>query len=319
MLKTLLSLFLLIPSLSWALTFKNGEIVNKSKKVNYEFLDKDFIFDFSKNISWPEDSKMWGEIETHGRISQNAWNLRYETEIVRDGDYSLRFEMRNDDCGSADCSGRDKAGRSEVAFFDSDIPEKDTRGHLGKVWYAWSIYIPKGTNSIRPAYTIIGQFKMFSDYLKINKDRFGLGSSIDEDCPEIPILFKLEKTGIELNVEGVTACEVNYGKLVLHEKNLHDKWHDFLMHVNWTDKEDGFIKLWVNEKFVLDKKGKTINKIVRKKDNGDKQGPSFRFGIYNGKRHTPVQTQIMYYDSMRAGKKCDSVAIWHDCKNLPKN
>ena len=47
MLKTLLSLFLLIPSLSWALTFKNGEIVNESKKMNYEFLDKDFIFDFS--------------------------------------------------------------------------------------------------------------------------------------------------------------------------------------------------------------------------------------------------------------------------------
>ena len=39
--KTLLALFLLIPSLSWALTFKNEEIVNESKKVNYEFLDKD--------------------------------------------------------------------------------------------------------------------------------------------------------------------------------------------------------------------------------------------------------------------------------------
>ena len=79
-------------------------------------------------------------METHGRIAPNPWNLRYETKIIRDGKYSLRFEMRDGDCHKRDCDRPNKAGRSEVSF-DGDFP-KNAKGHVGNVWYAWSMYIP---------------------------------------------------------------------------------------------------------------------------------------------------------------------------------
>ena len=48
-------------------------------------LDENFVFK-------PEKTDKWGKPTTHSRISQNSWNLRYDTEVVRNGKYSLRFE-----------------------------------------------------------------------------------------------------------------------------------------------------------------------------------------------------------------------------------
>ena len=49
------------------------------------------------------------------------------------------------------------------------------------------MYIPEKTNHIRPAYTILGQFKMPTAYIE-QLDRVN-SSGFDEDCPEIPLLF----------------------------------------------------------------------------------------------------------------------------------
>ena len=46
-------------------------------------------------------------------------------------------------------------------------------------------------------------------------------------------------------------------------------------------------------------------------------GPSFRFGIYNGKRFKTAETQVVYYDAFKSGKNCKKTALFHDCKNLP--
>ena len=95
---------------------------------------------------------------------------------------------------------------------------------------------------------------------------------IDEDCPEIPILFKLEREGVTIEKDGVLQCE-GYGReLIIPTKALHNKWHDFLMNINWTDKEDGFIDLWINDKLVYQSKGKTFGKLLKRK----KMGKNFR-------------------------------------------
>ena len=286
----------------------------KAKDPPKKYLDENYVFKHSKFIKWPEKTGSWGKIETHGRIAPNPWNLRYETKIVRDGKYSLRFEMRDGDCHRRDCDRSNKAGRSEV-IFQGNYPSS-AKGHIGNVWYAWSMYIPEGTNHIRPAYTILGQFKMPSDYIK-QLDRVN-SSGFDEDCPEIPIVFKLEREGVTIEKDGVLQCE-GYGReLIIPTNALHNKWHDFLMNVNWTDKEDGFIDLWINDKLVYQSKGKTFGKLLKRKKDGKKMGPNFRFGIYNGKRKIPVKTQVAYYDSFRSGKKCKKTALFHDCNNLPK-
>ena len=106
--------------------------------------------------------------------------------------------------------------------------------------------------------------------------------------------------------------------LIIPRKDLYNKWKDFLMEVIWTEKDTGIINLWVNDKLVYRHKGKTVGaKILRKKDNRI-HGITFRFGIYNGKRHkVDYKTQIAYYDSFARSRKCKKAAMWLDCKNLP--
>ena len=278
-----------------------------------KFLDENYVFKDLQFIKWPEKTGIWGKIETHGRIAPNPWNLRYEKKIVRDGKYSLRFEMRNGDCHKRDCDRPNKAGRSEVTF-DGAYP-KNAKGNVGNVWYAWSIYVPEDTHHIRPAYTILGQFKMPTDYIE-QLDRIN-DSGFDEDCPEIPLLFHLDPKGILIVKDGVEKCGSYGDKIIIPYADIHNKWHDFLLNVNWTDKEDGFIDLWINKKKVYHSKGKTIGKLLKRRKDGKKMGPNFRFGIYNGKRFKAVKTQVVYYDAFKSGKNCKKTSLFHDCKNLP--
>jgi len=288
-------------------------LASQAKDPTKKFLDKEYIFQPDQFIKWPEKTGVWGKIETHGRIAPNPWNLRYDKEIVRDGKYSLRFEMRDGDCNNRDCDRSNNAGRSEVSF-NGDYP-KNTKGNLGNLWYAWSLFIPEGTNHIKPAYTILGQFKMPNAYTE-QLDRIN-DSGFDEDCPEIPLLFHLDPEGIVMFKDGVEKCGGYDDKVIVPSANLHNKWHDFLLNVNWTDKEDGFIDLWVNEKKIYNYKGKTIGKLLKRKKDGKKMGPNFRFGIYNGERFEAVKTLVAYFDAFKSGKNCKKTALFHDCKNLP--
>ena len=139
-------------------------------KIPKKYLDENYVFKDDKKLRWIEKTGNWGKPETHGRISQNPWNLRYETNIVRDGKYSLRFEMRDRDCHENDClrgTSKGDYGRSELGFFHS-LNDQYNRDH-GEIWYAWSMYIPKETNHISPAYTILGQFKEMNAQVRNKK------------------------------------------------------------------------------------------------------------------------------------------------------
>ena len=74
-----------------------------SSDIPKKYLEKNYVFKHEKKLKWLEKTGNWGKPETHGLISQNPWNLRYENKIVRDGKYSLRFEMRDGDCSKDDC------------------------------------------------------------------------------------------------------------------------------------------------------------------------------------------------------------------------
>jgi hypothetical protein len=49
-------------------------------------------------------------------------------------------------------------------------------------------------------------------------------------------------------------------KIIIYNKDLNDKWHDFLLNINWTDKQNGFVKVWINNQKVYESKGKTIGR-----------------------------------------------------------
>jgi hypothetical protein len=138
-------------------------VINKSSTNNKEYekkyLDPNYVFKPFEILKWIEDTGNWSILETHGSISQNPWNLRYETNVVRNGKYSLRFEMRDSDCHRGDCPRGERKGamgRSEVTISNNQSG-KYSHDH-GEHWYAWSMYIPKET-TFHEGWTILGQFK----------------------------------------------------------------------------------------------------------------------------------------------------------------
>ena len=159
-----------------------------------KFLDDEYIFKFEENIKYPYDTGFWGPIETHTRIHQNAWALRYDNKITKTNEYSLRFEKRLDDCGAEDCNRKEKTfiGRSELGFFDPITGEK-IRGHLGEYWYTWSFYIDPasdGPKNMRD-FVHIGQFKMDLEHEKLTRSLLTT-QTIDEfnvACPEMSFFF----------------------------------------------------------------------------------------------------------------------------------
>ena len=248
-----------------------------------------------------------------------------------DGKYSIRFEMRAGDCGSDDCPrGNFKGayGRSEM-YIPGEENSLDPKYYhdLGEHWYAWSMYIPEETSHIRPAYTTLGQFKEHSKFYK-KRDK-----KTKCDSAGMPLWFNLEREGLGL---AKAKCIIKNDKpifiithadevIIIPNAELKNKWLDFLLHVNWSYEDDGFMHLWVNDKKVhVVKKG--ITRDFPFKVKGKLPGVSFRFGIYNGKidkyekrlgKKRP--TQVVYYDSIKRGTTCQDTALWHDCNNLPKD
>ena len=286
----------------------SGNVYAKEK-----YFDENYIFQPSQKIKWLEKTGTWPiNWDVHGRQSKTPWALKYSDKIVRDGKYSLRFEKREKDCGVDDCTrvSAKFIGRSEVT-----INSKSTWGEVGSHWYSSSIYIPEESNlPTGKGQIIMGQFKTSS------KSQFKTRKHVDgwdgvknfESCPEINLTIRLNKDGLMSDRQGVMFCnpwangngifhEKFYQKLV-DMKTLKGKWNDLIINANWTDNEEGFIKIWVNGKLKLDYIGKTISKI--KTIDGQKHGALFRFGIYSQKWPGTI---IAYFDNIKRSKVCEKL------------
>ena len=199
---------------------------------------------------------------------------------VRMGKKSIRFELRAGDCG------KDKDGGWSDCKKDRERHELSGRYRVskGERWYAWSIYLPKDFKNVQPASTMLAQFHQQNKHvIWMFKNKHG-GYWIENYVPE----YTVSSTQI------------------LTREQMLGKWNDILVNVNWSHKDDGFFKVWVNNKLVHDFKGKTKSKGVK---------TYFKFGIYRSqvsvyelKYKKKIPTQIVYYDEIRAGKKKDDVA-----------
>ena len=198
---------------------------------------------------------------------------------VRMGEKSIRFELRAGDCG------KDKDGGWNDCKKDRERHELSGRHRVskGERWYAWSIYLPKDFINVQPSSTMLAQFH--------------------QEKKHVIWMFKNKHGGYWIE-NYVPKYTVSSTQILTREKML-GKWNDILVNVNWSHKDDGFYKVWVNNKLVYDFKGKTKSKGVK---------TYFKFGIYRSKVSVyelmykkKIPTQIVYYDEIRAGKKKDDV------------
>ena len=194
---------------------------------------------------------------------------------VRAGKKSVRFEVRFGDCGY-------DRGKWDDCKKDRQRHELSGKTFSGKKWTAFSIYLPKDFKSVEPVKLAMGQFHQ------------------RKGSPNLMFQFNNDGFWADRQISFMTQ-EM---KLILPYKDMIGKWNDILIHGNFTKKEDGFFKIWVNNKLKYEYNGRTTS-----------GKPSFfKFGIYQTyvsrffyAHKKPYPTQIVYFDEIRHGKSRETV------------
>ena len=203
---------------------------------------------------------------------------------VRAGEKSIRFEVRPGDCGYND----------DWSDCDTDRERHELSGKKmsgGEWWYAWSIFLPEDFINVSPAKVALGQFHQDKGHVvwmfQNQSDYTRGGYWFDNQVP------------------GYTK---SLDRLLTNE-NMIGKWNDILVNVKWSKKENGFFKVWVNNKLGYEYIGPTKTKAK----------VYFKFGIYrsylkqwiyssrNKTKEKAVPAQVVYFDEVRAGKTKEKV------------
>ena len=195
---------------------------------------------------------------------------------VRAGEKSIRFEVRNGDCG-------EDPGKWSDCKNDRQRHELSGDRFRGKAWYAYSIYLPNDFKTVYPVKSAMAQFHQKGSWPTLMFQFTDMGYYADRQL-------------------GYQTQEM---KKLLDVKDMIGKWNDILIHINSTSKDSGFYKIWVNGNLKYEYNG-TIT--------GGKEN-YFKFGIYQTKvsvwpmyhPDTPYPTQVVYYDEVRAGKSRQAV------------
>jgi hypothetical protein len=75
-------------------------------------------------------------------------------------------------------------------------------------------------------------------------------------------------------------------------------WTDWVVHVKWSYRADGFLEVWRNGRKVIDQDGPNAF--------NDAHGPFFKMGLYKGwrdpkRRGDAVSRRVLYHDEFRMG------------------
>ena len=235
---------------------------------------------YSKDIRLPKDV---GSGDVYSKSLKKGFK-KYGYKIVNKkdghpvgaGEKSIRFELRNGDCG-------EDPGKWSDCKNDRQRHELSGDRFRGKAWYAYSIYLPNNFKTVYPVKSAMAQFHQKGSWPTLMFQFTDMGYYADRQL-------------------GYQTQEM---KKLLDVKDMIGKWNDILIHINSTSKDSGFYKIWVNGNLKYEYNGA----ITGGKEN------YFKFGIYQTKvsvwpmyhPDTPYPTQVVYYDEIRAGKSRQAV------------
>ena len=202
---------------------------------------------------------------------------------VRSGKKSYRFEVRLGDCGKD--SGHDDCKkdrqRTELQFKKHQMGKKDH-------WYSASIYLPENYQSVAPVRTTFAQL-----YEKGWK----------------PILMITDRSGEWLEVGRMWSGEYVEMKKAIRINDMRGKWTDVLINARYSREENGFMKVWINNKLILNAENiKNITPYT-------KRGVGLDFGIYQtfvsgwNREHgdKPYPNMVVYFDEVNLGSTKEKV------------
>ncbi len=239
---------------------------------------------------------------------------------VRLGEQSIRFELRRGDCGKS------PGGYDDCTIWNKNNGMSSERHELGSenffkgiLWHTYSIFLkdPFPIKGHGYEHISLGQMHGFPNSNPSFK------WDVDEETYQIRrrtachLKEFLKKTGSAKSGGDSFKCSIdmagNHFENLISKEDLIGRWHDIILNVKWTTKQDGYFKQWINGKLVYHYKGNTS------KPKGSVN--RFKFGIYRGNTYdTPKEsTHIVYYDEIHLAKKCEKLGLedlGYSCKDL---
>ncbi len=198
---------------------------------------------------------------------------------VRAGSFAHRSELRKSD------PNVESSKRTEYSFFHEKV------GNLGDTrWFGFSYYVPSDWVDDNSGQSeSVWQMHPKMDDCSTNRNPIG-ALLISEDYYQYVIRTDSKRCSTPTRQ---TTKSFNLGKI------KKGQWNDFVIHTKWSYGPDGFTKIWLNGKVVLDYKGPNHFNIERKY-------PFAKFGLYKwGWAENPnaskVSKRVIYQDEIRIG------------------
>lgn len=133
---------------------------------------------------------------------------------------------------STDCE--ENSVRSEVSQDLTKQPKKQ--------WYKWSVYLEE-------------------DYPIQEGGKLSLGQWHSMECPHVKFNSKGSDNGklyFDLRKTWQGDCKTTHRSYIANLQDMRGKWTEFIIYAEWSSKDNGVFKLWLDGKQVLDYKGRTL-------------------------------------------------------------
>jgi hypothetical protein len=228
-----------------------------------------------------EDTVGWrGDFET-GDLSQwrpvqakERTRIAIESEIVRQGHYGVRVEVRP---GDSNVAGSGSGERADLWIGSSTTAAAE--GH--EQYWAWSTYFPANFDAPR------GSFNAF------------VGFHHTGTTGQSNLHFAVtDMRALTLRVLGGNFNRPVRKDFVL-ARLTKGRWYDFVVHVRWSSDRSGLVEVWVNNQKVV---GRTLVPTLYVG-----QGAYLKMGFYRAPYSKPT---VDYHDDMRRGQTLAEVAHW---------
>lgn len=211
------------------------------------------------------------------RLVDDGYSAQIVTAPVRQGMYAARFEVRKGDFI--------RDGRR------AELKDKFYAPIGSEVWYSLSTLLPEDI-PIEDGHCVLTQWHETADNEIENKA---------SRSPPLAHRFRSGRFYVSLRHSSEKTQTSNDGEeIILYEADDFPLgvWHDFVYHVKWSWKEDGFVKGWHNGKQVIDYTGPV--------GYNDENGIYLKLGMY---RNGSQKTYISYHDNYRRASTKEAVLL----------
>ena len=250
--------------------------------------------------------------------SLKDYSIQVVSSNVRFGKKSIRFELRPGDCGVSKSGYSDCKNKSERHELVPQNKDRDI-GYSGITWHSISFFAEKFDTS-KYDHNSLFQFHGDGDgapSFNFSLDNSGFTVQRRTACNVKEIA---KKYGGGNWKSGLKACSTRWKEnaylRIMSKKEMFNKWNDVVFNIKWSEKQKGFLKMWINGGLIYHYIGSTDT---------PNESTAFQFGIYRyygGRSISSGINQVAYFDEIRfaKGKKsCKKLKLddlGYNCKDL---